>query len=159
MNLVSNFIGDISKFEFGNKNITQDFDLGDTTFSNLLNKQLDKNTINENFDILKNLGIPTGLQIEGINSTNNVEFDTAITNKINNIEEIVNNNNLDNIEHSAEGVVYFSSILDDTSSNTNSQPELFNFAKKQATNLYHKYGRSMVSDVNEFINDIHKIVK
>ena len=56
----------------------------------------------------------------------------------------------------SEAVTFFTSLLDNSNLGSNSQ--LFDFAKKQASNFYNKYSRSVVTDVKEFVEDIQGLV-
>ncbi len=140
MNLVSNIIGGIGLSSAGS--ISAGFDLNDTTFANLLQKQIEKVSQNESLEAQSlNLGAPPGFEIEGIEPEVNVQ----------NISE---ETNLDNITTS-ETVTFFSSLLDNKG---NPESDIFDFAKKQAANLYNKYSRSIVTDVSEFVEDIKNMI-
>ena len=58
----------------------------------------------------------------------------------------------------SEAVTFFTSLLDNSSNGENARSELFDFAKKQASNLYNKYSRTVVTDVKEFVNDIQEMI-
>ena len=58
----------------------------------------------------------------------------------------------------SEAVTFFTSLLDNSSNGENARSELFDFAKKQASNLYNKYSRTVVTDVKEFVNDIQGMI-
>ena len=61
MSLVSNFIGGISSSGLSGLNgLTQSFDLNDTTFSDLLEKQMDKKIQPTNEGLMGSLGMPAG---------------------------------------------------------------------------------------------------
>ena len=81
MSLVSNFIGGIGVNPDGGINgITQQFDLSDTTFSDLLEKQIDtKESEKTNPIISGHFGIPAGMQIDGMDGAEFTEkaFDQA----------------------------------------------------------------------------------
>ena len=151
MSLVSNFIGDISSLQFGNKsNVTNTFDINDDTFSKLLDKQMevgevkDKNGIN-----LSQLGMPAGIDIEPFDGIleNNSEME-SVSPIQDNIQEKTT---------TSETVTFFDSLLN-SNTQDNKHSELFDFAKRQATNLYNQYSRSVVTDVNEFVQDIKSMI-
>ena len=107
-----------------------------------IQKQIEKVSQNESLEAQSlNLGAPPGFEIEGIEPEVNVQ----------NISE---ETNLDNITTS-ETVTFFSSLLDNKG---NPESDIFDFAKKQAANLYNKYSRSIVTDVSEFVEDIKNMI-
>ena len=61
MNIVSNFVGSISPDMFGNsvKGVTQSVDLGDTTFADLLEKQINNAIQKDKNDFTNGFGIPS----------------------------------------------------------------------------------------------------
>ena len=160
MSLVSNFIGEISSSQFGGiSNIGQNFDINDTTFSDLLEKQMKIPTKEEN-NIMSLLGMPAGLQIQNIDGTDFFEkaFDQIEANgekietKTTEFNSFDTNQNKDIT--TSETVTFFSSLLDNSLQNQNSHSELFDFAKKQATNLYSKGASSVITDLEEFVTDV-----
>ena len=58
----------------------------------------------------------------------------------------------------SEAVTFFTSLLDNSNFGNDSKSQLFDFAKKQASNFYNKYSRNVVTDVKEFVEDIQNIV-
>ena len=140
MSLVSNFIGGIGVNGLGNISSPQKFDTNGIDFEELLKKQMETDSTNETNNIMGALGMPAGMQIE------NIDFS----------EKVQDQTNGDGSITSSEAVTFFSSLLDNNINNTKS--ELFDFAKKQASNLYHKYSRSVVTDVKEFVEDIQGLV-
>ena len=54
----------------------------------------------------------------------------------------------------SEAVTFFTSLLETGADGQNARSELFDFAKKQATNFYNTYSRSVVTDLKEFVDDI-----
>ena len=171
MNLVSNFIGSISPEMFNNhaQGLLQGIDLGDTAFSDLLEKQLN-NAQNNNSNTMQSLGFPSSVNnvvdIDGgvfqvVNFRGNEEVQNDMLESIKPISESENSafrefNNPKNMSTS-EVVTFFSSLFDskptmtDTSSNG-----LFDFERKTAANLYNKYAKNIVTDINEFVTDAFK---
>lgn len=157
MSLVSNFIGGISGInQIGS--VTSNLDLNDTTFSDLLDKQMEiKNK--ETNGIFGQLGMPAGMEIEGIDfSEKAADQIEAIGEKTEpNFSEMLDTNH-DGEVTTSEAVTFFSSLLDNNTEGQNARSELFEFARKQAANFYHKYSGSVVTDLQEFVDDIHKII-
>lgn len=142
MSLVSNFIGNISNIATGGVQGTQSFDLSDTTFAELLQKQINAEKEVSTQNLTLNLGAPAGFDIQ--------DFDMPI-------EQIDTQNSTNQIENktTSETVTFFSSLLDNKE---NPDSEIFDFAKKQAANLYNKYSRSVITDISEFVEDIKNMI-
>ena len=73
MSLVSNFIGGISSVGVGGLNPSQNLDLNDTTFSDLLEKQMEVKPKEENNNIFASLGMPAGMKIESVDFSEKVQ--------------------------------------------------------------------------------------
>ena len=95
MSLVSNFIGGVSSSGLSGLNgLTQAFDLNDTTFSDLLEKQMDKKIQPTNEGLIGSLGMPAGLQIENFDGT---EFSETVQDQMEAIgEKIQTEDNMSN---------------------------------------------------------------
>ncbi len=172
MSLVSNFIGSIgSNPNVVSGSITPQLDINDTTFLELLQKQVDtqQQTEKTNSILSGPFGIPAGMQIDGMDGVEFTEkvFDQAeaLDAKIDDTQE--KDNNLNNIMDTnqdgevttSEMLTFFDSLLDNGSQGQQARSELFDFAKKQAMNFYNKYSRDVVLNVNEFVDDLkEKIV-
>ena len=167
MSLVSNFIGGISGINnLGASGITQNFDLSDTTFAELLEKQLNNQEESKRVNsLLGALGIPAGMQIDGMDGAEFTEtaFDQAEalgakTDAEKSEEENQNNNiidlNNDGEITSSEVRTFFSSLLDNGATGQEARSELFDFAKRQAANFYDKYSKNVVTNLTEFVDDI-----
>lgn len=148
MSLVSNFIGGISFPQITNPGINN-IDLSDTTFSTLLEKQMEINSKDNSSNMINSLGIPAGLQIEDYNPSVEAQ---------NNIEANISND-LKNDEYTtSETVTFFNSLLDNDIENQSSHSEVFDFARKQAANYYNKYARNVIVDVQEFAEDLKQFI-
>lgn len=112
MSLVSNFIGNISNVGLSGFQAIQNFDLNDTTFEKLLEKQLQTGV--DEPQTISGLGMPPGFEINPLDMSIDIS--------------------------------------------KNIESEIFDFAKKQAANLYNKYSRSVVTDVSEFVEDIKNMI-
>lgn len=112
MSLVSNFISNISNIGASGIQPAQNFDLSDTTFEKLLEKQL-QTEVKESQPV-SGLGMPPGFEINPLDMSIDIS--------------------------------------------KNIESEIFDFAKKQAANLYNKYSRSVVTDVSEFVEDIKNMI-
>ena len=160
MSLVSNFIGGISSVGVGGLNPSQNLDLNDTTFSDLLEKQMEVKPKEENNNIFASLGMPAGMKIESVDFSEKVQDQMEILGEKMTSEKANETNMLDldgdGSVTTSETVTFFTSLLDNSNLGSNSQ--LFDFAKKQASNFYNKYSRSVVTDVKEFVEDIQGLV-
>ena len=160
MSLVSNFIGGISSVGVGGLNSSQILDLNDTTFSDLLEKQMEVKPKEENNNIFASLGMPAGMKIESVDFSEKVQDQMEILGEKMTSEKANETNMLDldgdGSVTTSEAVTFFTSLLDNSNLGSNSQ--LFDFAKKQASNFYNKYSRSVVTDVKEFVEDIQGLV-
>lgn len=162
MSLVSNFIGGISSVGIGGLNPLQNLDLNDTTFSDLLEKQMEVKPKEENNNIFASLGMPAGMKIE------NVDFSEKVQDQMESLgdkmtPEKANETNILDLDGdgnvtTSEAVTFFTSLLDNSNFGNDSKSQLFDFAKKQASNFYNKYSRNVVTDVKEFVEDIQNIV-
>jgi len=167
MNIVSNFIGSISPNMFGDgvKNAMQGINLDDTTFSDLLKKQLNNLQGNEH-NFMHGLSFPAGINnivnfdetglnvktgdngdmlksIKPINTTENTDFTDA-----NNKKDL----------STSEVVTFFTSLFDSKPTLTDtSSSELFDFERKVAAGKYDKYARNIVTDLGEFVSDTMKL--
>ncbi len=152
MSLVSNFVGGISASQFGGSGkVSPDFDLNDTTFSDLLEKQLNTRPENDSSGITGMLGMPSGFPIENADFPEPVESTKAA--------EVIEtpNVNPENETTTSEMLTFYSSMLDNNPENQNSHTQIFDFARKQAANFYQKYSGNMVTDLQEFVSDaLHK---
>lgn len=168
MNLVSNYIGGIGLNPGVNNGVTPQIDLNDTTFAELLEKQLNNNINNQaqTNSIINGLGMPPGIQIEnfdGAGFTNTAQDQAeAVGEKINSTEADNAANPFDADKNgdvtTSEVVTFFSSLLDNGAEGQDARSELFDFAKKQAAGFYNKYSKNVVTDLAEFVDDIKRIV-
>ena len=162
MSLVSNFIGGISSVGVGGLNPSQNLDLNDSTFSDLLEKQMEVKPKEENNNIFASLGMPAGMQIENVDFSEKVQDQMESLREKMTPEKVNEANKLDlngdgNVTTS-EAVTFFTSLLDNSNLGQQNDSGLFDFAKKQASNFYNKYSRSVVTDVQEFVEDIQGLV-
>lgn len=166
MSLVSNSIGGIGINGLNNlQSPNQKFNLDDSTFAELLQKQLEEmNTIKSEDIQPLNLGAPPGFEIEnfdGIDFSETAQDQIeAVAKKINTQENMSNPFEMNGDENvtTSEAVTFFTSLLDNRLNGEKARSELFDFAKKQASNLYNKYSRSVVTDVAEFVEDIKSMI-
>ena len=170
MSLVSNYIGGIGGINStgGIGGVTSQFDLNDTTFSELLEKQLNsQEESNSANGLLGSLGMPPGMQIDGMDGKEFTEtaFDQAEAlgaktdgeeneNQTNNIMDLNNDGDVT----SSEMLTFFTSLLDNGSKGNEARSELFDFARKQATNFYNEHSRNVITNISEFVDDIKGLV-
>ena len=165
MNMVSNFVGSITPEMFGGnvKGATQNIDLKDTTFSDMLEKQIDKEMQQNKLNLTNSFGFQSGINIgdfdgshpqftlktddlEAVKSVN--EFDNSGSFNMNNAKDM----------SASEVVTFFNSLFDSKPTMTDtSSSELFDFERKIATNKYNKYAKNIITDLNEFVTDAIKI--
>ena len=164
MSLISNAISGIGN-NLGGIKATPDFNLDDSTFADLLEKQLQNKIDSQENRSITGLGMPAGFQIENLDGTEFSETAQdqmeAIGEKINIEENNISNpfdmdNNGDVTGH--EAISFFSSLLNNDTKGDNAKSELFDFAKKQAANFYNKYSKTVVNNLNEFATDIKSII-
>ena len=154
MDLVSNYVGEISASQFGGKKdgVTSAVDLNDKTFEEILEKQLndtDYNNLNQvgNNDFTINIGDFDG-HIPEFNISNS-------TNPINNTNESFFNNFSNSNEFTTSDVLTFFPSLFDTKPTMTQDTEngLYNFERKFAANSYGKYAKNIVTNLGEFVSD------
>lgn len=169
MSLVSNFVGNISSIGLNNGvSSTPSFDLNDTTFSELLEKQLNKSSQvqNSSTNLIDGLGMPPGIQIENLDGT---DFSETAQDQVEAVGEKIDTTETDNTTNpfdmnndgdvtTSEVVTFFSSLLNNNSQGQNARSELFDFAKKQATDFYNKYSKNVVSNLTDLVDDIKRVV-
>jgi len=164
MSLVSNFIGGVGVNNLGNNSNPLKFDPNNTEFEDLLKKQLETNQQSEFANSIGTLGIPAGFEIGNPDGTNFAETAQdqieAVGEKLETQENTSNlfDTNGDNNVTTSEAVTFFTSLLDNNESSANSHSQLFDFAKKQAFNFYNKYSKNVVTDINEFVNDVKNMI-
>lgn len=163
MSLVSNFIGGISSNTLGNTSgISLDFDLNDSTFSDILNSKLEKQLDTSKQSIFGELGMPAGFIIDGIDYSERVIDQLEASGeqiKIENDGSSINFDLNNNSERTtSEVATFFTSLLENNFTNQNNNSQLLNFTQKQATNLYHKFGRTLVMNLDEFVSDAKEIL-
>lgn len=162
MDLVSNFVGSISSNIFGeNKQVTQpNIDLGDKTFADMLEEQMNKEIDKNKPNFIDSLGIPSGVYIGDLDGMNPV-FDTQTNNSLNSVKPV---NEFENTASSnykdikdmstSEVLTFFHSIFDTKPTMTDtSNSGLFEFERKTAANYYSKYSKNIVTDLGEFVTD------
>ena len=162
MSLVSNFIGGISSVGVGGQKPLQQLDLNDTTFSDLLEKQMETKPKEESNNIFASLGMPAGMQIENVDFSEKVQDQMEALGSQQAPEKVNETNILDlngdgNVTTS-EAVTFFTSLLDNSNLGNDNGSQLFDFARKQASNFYNKYSKNVVTDVKEFVEDIQGLV-
>ena len=162
MSLVSNFIGGISSVGVGGQKTLQQLDLNDTTFSDLLEKQMETKPKEESNNIFASLGMPAGMQIENVDFSEKVQDQMEALGSQQAPEKVNETNILDlngdgNVTTS-EAVTFFTSLLDNSNLGNDNRSQLFDFARKQASNFYNKYSKNVVTDVKEFVEDIQGLV-
>ena len=169
MSLVSNFIGGVSGIGGNGAALAPNFDLNDTTFSDLLEKQIKGQDENSSANgLLGSFGIPAGMQIDGMDGTEFTEkaFDQAealgAKTDGENEEENQNNNimdlNNDGDVTSSEMLTFFTSLLDNGSTGQEARSELFDFARRQATDFYNQHSKNVITNLTEFVDDIKGLV-
>lgn len=171
MDLVSNFVGSISPSVFGKdaQGINTNIDLDDKTFSDMLEKQMNKNIeIERNIPNFKNnFGLSSGIDI-GVFDGSVPQFDNVVSNTKNKFEAIKPIEKSENTVFNdfsgahdlstSEVVLFFNSLFDSKPSMTDSSNSgLFNFERKIAAGSYEKYAKNVVTDLNEFVSDTKRI--
>ena len=151
MSLVSNYIGGISGAQLNNgSKISVNFDMDNSTFEELLMKQMEAKTSETQNSILDSLGVPPGLNIEVMEIPNNEDFNSIIKPVV----QINNDNLIDNKDiSSSEYSNLFNSFLGKGTDFLHVKDNLLDFAKKNATQMYNKYSGSVITGIEEFVAD------
>ena len=157
MSLLSNYIGEISPAQFGNgQNGTSNVDLNDTTFSDLLEKQMNVSNDN-NINPTGNFsGFDIGL-LDGVSpifETNKIQ-EHAVVNKA----ESSGFNFFSNLKEytTSDVITFFPSLFDSKPTLTQTQSNgLFDFERKVAATSYGQYAKNIVTDLQEFVTDTMK---
>ena len=148
MSLVENIINQITTA--GGITKPQGFDLGDDTFAKLLEKASGANTVGMQDNLMGEMGIPAGLQIEPLEGVEHTEAaqdqieavgETKLVNEVTEPIEIKDMNVGD----------YFSSLLKSDADNNSG---LMDFAKKHATSFYAQQAKHLVIDSVEFATSL-----
>lgn len=167
MDLVSNFVGIVSPSLFGENNsqgISKDYDLGDKTFADLLEKQMRQNIEQNKPNFVETLGLSTGFNIaDFIDIPNQAAVNTENAfDKIKAVNETENqsmtNLNTKKENSTSEVLTFFNSLFDSKPTLTDtSKSNLFNLERKIATGSYGKYARNIVTNLGEFVIDTLKL--
>lgn len=135
MSLVENLINQISSPNTGGITKPQGFDLNDDTFAKLLEKASQINGTETQNNMIGQLGVPAGFEIEPLDGTG----------PISTIQEISPSSEIE-IKDLKVSEDFFSSLMNDNSN-------VMNFAKRQAANAYNLFGKNFVENLNEFVQD------
>ena len=158
MDLVSNYIGELAASQTGGKKngTASNIDLNDSTFSDLLEKQLN-NTLENNNQVGKSdvFLTPSGIDIGDFDG--NVPRFKAINdaNYVNNTQNTDSNIFSNLKEYTAQDILtFFPSIFDSRPTLTQTANNgLFDFERKSAVNLYGRYTKNIVTNLGEFVSD------
>ena len=162
MDLVSNLASTmLSKAMEGNSSeVTTQIDLGDNTFSNLLDKQLNNRLEQNEQNFINNLGIPSisGIDLGELDGHNlESQFNAIKPTEGLDIDQQAKFNT--GKDFSMEEVLTLFNPLFETkptmAETTNNG--LFDFERKTAANLYDRYAKNVVTDISEFVTDALKI--
>jgi len=141
MSLVENLVSQISKNELGGITKPQGFNLDDSTFENLLQKALNQDSVlNDKLQILGNIGQPSGLIIEPLNGTTEVNEITPIE-KVNPSQEASEHLEIKDVDI---GNDYFAKLLKE---DPQDHKNLMNVAKKYAASAYNILGKNFVENL------------
>lgn len=164
MNIVSNFVGSLSPEMFGNSinGMTQSVDLGDTTFADLLEKQINNAVQKDKTDFTNGFGIPSVPNVvdtDGTFSQLNVNTKQGENNDMFESVKPVNESEGSVFKDvkdmsTSEVVTFFDSLFDSKPKLTDtSLSELFEFEQKIAAGKYDKYAKNVITDLSEFVTD------
>lgn len=167
MSTVSNFIGSISPEMFGDsvKNAVQNVDMEDTTFSDMLEKQINLTKEQAQFDVTKDLGLPSGVNIIDLTESafphNNIDIKSGDNNMLESVKP-VNETNEATLRYmndtksmsTPEVITMFNSLFDSRPSVMDTESNgLMDFEKKVAAGKYNRYAKNIVTDLSEFVTD------
>ncbi len=156
MSSVSNFIGQISPSMFGTnpQGIDPNIDLNDTTFDDMLQKQI-QNGFESNSGMINNFSVPSGIDIGIYDGGSIIDSKQSINNITNTQNELLNKKE----DYTTPEVLTFFNSLFDTKSllSDASHSGLYNFERKLAAHSYGKGASSVITDISEFVTDALKI--
>ena len=152
MSLVENLISQISTSGLSGITKPTGFDIDDDTFAKLLDKQMATFNDVSQSNLVGNLGMPAGFNIEPLEGT---EFAEAVQDQM----EILGETKLSREEYINQPIEfknidvgdYFSTLL---KSQSGESSDFMNFARKYATNAYNVFSKSFVVDMQDFVDDI-----
>ena len=158
MNLLSNYVGVQSLDILGTNEQSNNYlNADDSTFSDLLTKQMEAQMNDNNQYAINNLSIPNALNIADLVTMSNVKPD--VSSVVNDIE-IIDFNNLKNpdlLSTTSEVLTFFPSVFQTKPTLTDTTDTgLFSFERKLAATTYNKFGKSFVSNINDFVSDALK---
>lgn len=163
MEMISNYVGGISPFQFGKtpNDVTVGFDLNGMSFAELLEKQLQKQfELDGNSHLLNNIPEVHGLNIgefDGIMPNYGTNNDNSFE-KISPVKE-TENSNLQNFNgkdklSTSEVLAFFPSLFDTNSlKSLGDKVGLYNFEKRLAADSYGKYAKNIATNLSEFVAD------
>lgn len=155
MSLVENLVNQIATQGLSGVTKPQSLDMTDDTFAKLFEKQLNS-SVELNNNLVGQMGAPAGLVIEPFNNT---DFSETVQNQL----EIIGESKLTK-EHFLDSPIeikdidmgdFFSNLLKTSDSNNS---DFLNFAKRQASNAYGAFGKTYVTDVEDFVDDITSMI-
>ena len=157
MDLLSNYVGVQSLDILGTNEQSNNYlNADDSTFSDLLTKQMESQMNENSQNAINNLSIPNALNIADLVTMSNARPDIAAVSDI----EIIDFNNLKNpdlLSTTSEVLTFFPSVFQTKPSLTDTTDTgLFSFERKLAATTYNKFGKSFVSDINDFVADTLK---
>ena len=155
MSLVENIVNQITTQGLGGVTSPIGFDLNDDTFSNILAKQMNNSANVQANNSVGAFGMPAGMFIEPIEG---VEFSNTLQDQL----EALGENKLVKEPISTEPFEmkeldfgnYYSRVLTSTDNNS----DFINLAKRQASNAYGFFGKSYITDMTDFAQDIASMI-
>ena len=170
MNMVSGFIGTISPEMFGgnNQSATQNINLKDTTFSDMLEKQINEEMTQNKPNLTNSIGIQSGIDIGNFDGVSpKFDINTAINNYEDSFESVKPVKEFDNSafynpnntqdKSASEVVTFFKSVFDTKPTMTDTANSgLFTYERKIAADSYGRYAKNIITDINEFVSDALK---
>lgn len=147
MSLVENIVEQLVTSKSGMLSKPHGLNPDDMTFANLLEKQLQNSTsINNNNLPYQQMGVPSGMIIEPLDSTESVALD------INKQKEVdLSDFEIKNIDIGD----YFSNFLSDTK---NYNSDIMKYAIKQASESYGQFNKHLASDLGDLLNNAVSIM-
>ena len=151
MSLVENLVSQIATQGLGGVTKPLGFDMEDDTFSKLLEKQMSTFT-NQPANTIGEMGVPAGMIIEPLDGT---EFAETLQDQM----EAVGETKFTKEPITTEAFEmkdidmgdYYSKLL---KASSEGNPDFMNFAKKHASNAYGLFGKSYITDVIDFAEDL-----
>ena len=152
--MASSYIGIVQPNGLGGKGtgIPSGVNLDDSTFSDLLEKQMNTESSDNNWLSLMCTQPVQGIQNNGFDIQDLINSSNKIQNDVQNFDI-----NKDEDITTSEMLTFLSSPFDTHNHKNHLNHDFLDFAKKQAANFYNKCASNVITDLTEFVEDTLKL--